>query len=199
MSRPTVRRLALLVVAVLALAACGSDDSAEESSSADLATLDGSTASSDADQADATEPPTEEEAALAFAACMRDQGIDFPDPRIDGEGQLDIDPQDLQGIGEQPGIQEAFQTCQSEVEGATFALGDVDQTELTDQAVAVAQCLRDRGYDAEDPSIGPPGAGGGGGGFSQIFGPDVDLQDPDVQTDVQACADEAGLTIGGDQ
>lgn len=47
---------------------------------------------------------------LEYAACMREQGIDMPDPTFDGEGgggpfQMDIDPDD-------PAFQKAHEACE---------------------------------------------------------------------------------------
>jgi hypothetical protein len=66
------------------------------------------------------DPAKEEEMkqqALAFAQCMRDHGIDMPDPEIntDGKGGVMV-KQGGAGIDpESPGFQEASQTCQKQV------------------------------------------------------------------------------------
>jgi hypothetical protein len=55
-----------------------------------------------------------EESAMAFAQCMRDHGVDWPDPDVDGGGMQmgggpggDIDMSDA-------AVQSALQTCQDE-------------------------------------------------------------------------------------
>mgnify|MGYP000644548961 CR=1 FL=1 len=67
------RVAALIAVIALSLAACGGgEDTADVASIEDTA---------DASSTDTTEALTDEEALIEFAACMRDQGMDFPDPR----------------------------------------------------------------------------------------------------------------------
>jgi hypothetical protein len=67
------------------------------------------------------EAPSEEqqaemrERALAFAECMRDQGVDFPDPQFSEGGGMrlggpGIDPED-------PDFQEAQEACRDEMPG----------------------------------------------------------------------------------
>jgi len=93
------RPLSLAAVAGLTLAAagCGGGDA---SSSDDVASLGTDTASSDAtdESTRGSEPPKDpEEAMLAFTECMRDQGVDMPDPAPPGQGggravEIKVDP-----------------------------------------------------------------------------------------------------------
>ena len=54
-----------------------------------------------------------QDAALAFAQCMRDRGHDVPDPQFDGDGRVqfgqrpDMDPDD-------PEVEADAQACQEE-------------------------------------------------------------------------------------
>jgi hypothetical protein len=65
--------------------------------------------------------------------------------------------------------------------------------EQQDQALAFAQCMRDRGYDWPDPTFED------GGRMTQSLGDDIDTSDPDFQTDQQECAQDSGMDgfIGG--
>lgn len=54
-----------------------------------------------------------QERMLEYAACMREQGIDMPDPSFDGEGgpfRVELDPDD-------PAFQRAHQACGEELGG----------------------------------------------------------------------------------
>ena len=72
---------------------------------------------------------------------------------------------------------------------------DEDQTELQDQSLVLAQCLRDLGHDVADPSLDD-----GPGGLGAMFGA-LDREDPSVQADLEACQAEAfgedGAPFGG--
>src|SRR5262245_35791076 len=75
------------VMAVALLSACGGDDG---DPSAEVASLGTETpASAEASAAPESSIPTDpEEAQLAFAQCMREHGIDMPDPGQSGGGML---------------------------------------------------------------------------------------------------------------
>jgi predicted small secreted protein len=56
------------------------------------------------------------EDALAFAECMREHGVDMPDPRFDGEGHVQMRIVGRPGSGpspESPAFQKAQEACQS--------------------------------------------------------------------------------------
>lgn len=58
------------------------------------------------------------EDALAFAECMREHGVDMPDPQFDGEGhvQMRIGGRSSSGPSpESPAFQKAQETCQSKL------------------------------------------------------------------------------------
>ncbi len=138
--------LALVAATGLLAVACGSD-------SADVATLgdgDGSKG------AGATAAPTtvldDEAAVMAFTQCMRDQGIEYMDPVMDSEGNV-----------QKPGLAEGFtitreklkapyQECSKHLEGVTFGQEREDVSDLVDQKIALTDCLRDKGFDLDDPT-----------------------------------------------
>ena len=53
---------------------------------------------------------------LLFARCMREHGIDFPDPREDGNGLLLFGPDDSEDITD-PDFRAAEEQCRREVPG----------------------------------------------------------------------------------
>ena len=93
------RRITALVLLLgLAAAACGSD-----SSSDGLASLSGSDANSDA-APDSDDGSTDaaldgEESILAFTECLREEGLDIPDPEFDEGGNLRL--RSLFGAGDE--------------------------------------------------------------------------------------------------
>lgn len=149
------------LVALLALAACGGD-SASGSKVASLGTT-----PSNGSTADTVAPADTQEALLAFAACMRENGVDMDDPTFDADGNVTSG-----GIGPDSGIdmrsdaaRTAMDACGSLVQDVQFGGGpgggldrDAIQTAMND----FTACLRDEGLDVDDVTMGGPGDGGGG-------------------------------------
>ncbi|MCP2637197.1 hypothetical protein K0817_011570 [Microbacterium sp. HD4P20] len=89
---------------------------------------------------------TDEEFQLAFAECMREQGIDMPDPGSDG-AHIEA------GSGD--GFTEAAEVCLDELgappSGSGGARPSDEQHEIF---LEMAQCFRDNGLDVPDPAPG---------------------------------------------
>ncbi len=184
----------LLLPAVLALVAtaCGGSAGADDG----VASLD-DTAALDAAPVTSAPAVSQEEALLAFTACLREQGIDVPDPTMDADGNLQLArPNTAPG---DPGFdRETFraarEACAEHLEDVTLGFRGEDRTEIEDQLLEFAACMRDNGYDMPDPDFSAaPGQGGGGGPFGQI-----DREDPAFQAAQAACADVLpGIGRGG--
>jgi hypothetical protein len=163
---------AFVVPTGLIAAGCGGD-----SDSSGVAAVDDSASSTGTTGSTGTSTTVDsEQALLNFASCMRKEGVDFPDPQRDSEGNLRFQPGQL-GDVDQSALQSAQEACQDELDGAQGALG-LDQTELNDQFLEFARCMRENGVDVPDPEPGQaPGAGGA----------QIDQNDPDVQAALEAC------------
>lgn len=179
---------ALLAFGLLAAACSGSDS---DSGVASLETQTDATQDLEPTSDDATvdQPVSDEEAILAFAACLRDQGLDVEDPTVDANGNLRPPrPRDI-GEGDREMMRSAMDACSEHLENVAFGLDGADQTERQDQLLEYAACMRDNGFDMPDPdfsSTGTPGEGGGG-----PFGA-IDRDDPAFETAQEACADIFG-------
>ena len=181
--------IAMLVAFGLIATACSGTDS--DSGVASLET----TAETAQDQAQAPkdgaveEPASDEEAILAFAACLRDEGVDVEDPTVDDDGNLRPPrPRDVDE-GDREMIRTAMEACSEYLENVAFGLDGADQTERQDQLLEYAACMRENGYDMPDPDFsaaGVPGQGGGG-----PFGA-LDRDNPSFQTAQAACAEIFG-------
>jgi hypothetical protein len=135
------------VIAILVIAACGSDSEAVPS----LTSLeDGPAAEPTADAADAT--LDNEARMMAFAQCLRDQGIDVRDPVVDADGNVQMPELAGDVKWDKEGSKAAWEACAEHLEGLTFEKERVDMSEYLDQALALATCLRDKGYDVDDPT-----------------------------------------------
>lgn len=119
--------LLLPVMAVLALGACTSG---------------GDTASPTATTAD---PDTQ---ALKFTRCMREHGVDMPDPEPGGGIRIRVDK------GQEAKVEAAQKACREfDPMGDGGRRGDPQNA---DHQLRMARCLREQGIDAPDPEPGEP-------------------------------------------
>lgn len=84
---------------------------------------------------------------LAFAKCVRDNGVPVPDP--DPDGKIDMDAAEQQ-VGRAK-LEEALRACQSVAGSGTGQRQE--STEALDQMVAYAKCMREHGVDMPDPIV----------------------------------------------
>jgi hypothetical protein len=175
---------ALVAVLALAAAACGGSADADDG----VATLDDTTQLDGAGATTAAPEVSREEALLAFTACLRDAGVDIDDPTVDADGNLRIarpnDPESESDL-DREAFRAAREGCQQHLEGVTLGFRDGDRTEIEDQLLEFAACIRDNGYDMPDPDFGDSGTPGQGGG---PFGA-IDRDDPAFQAAAEACED----------
>jgi hypothetical protein len=138
-----------------------------------------------------------EDAGLNFAKCMREHGVDMPDPQPGGGGQ----GFNLQFQGGDPRTDDDFQKAQ---EACGHFLRDAipegdrpDPSEMRDKLHKMTECLRDKGYDVPEPVIVGPGESPP----DKPQQPSQELQnlmdDPDFQQAQEDCSKEAGLPEGG--
>lgn len=215
------RTLSLLAALGLVLGACSSGDT--DAAADGVATLEADETSAVGDGAEAStlddegEELSSEEIALAFSACMRDEGLDFPDVGIDAEGRIEL----RDGFAEIDRGSEDFQTamgvCQPLIADAGFGGGDRagvgDNVEIQDALVEFSDCIRSEGFDVGDITLGGQNAGGqnaddgdadaaagggrGGGQRQEGFGDPserlaqqlgLDLEDADVAAAIDTCS-----------
>jgi hypothetical protein len=183
--------MVLLAALSLALAACSSGSSGDS-----VATLD-EPIEQDAVQDTQSVDADDEEALLAFAACMRENGVeDFEDPIINEDGFVEfsiVEESSEGGPGafdesQRETIEAAFRTCEENLEGVAFGPGgtDFNFTELEDTFVEFSACMRDNGVEIDDPDFSAALGDDSGGGFIDLFG-DIDFGDPDVQAAMEEC------------
>lgn len=149
---------AALLVLALAGAACGSSPS----ESADgIATAGGSSSKKASTKQGSTDP---QQAALDYAECMREHGIDMPDPEFsgDGKGMVVIGPtagsaggRGTVGAAPAPpdGFEEAHEACRHYMDGLVQDGQAQMDPEAQDRALKFAQCMREHGVDMPDPDL----------------------------------------------
>lgn len=97
------------------------------------------------------EPLTDEEMLMAFTQCMRDEGIELVDASVDAEGNVQR-PTIAEGAqASREDFEEAMEVCSKHLEGLTRSRERQDVSEQVDKLVELATCLREKGYDVEDP------------------------------------------------
>jgi hypothetical protein len=142
------QRLAYAVIPIallLALSGCGGGDGGDGDGVASLGGTPTAAASSGA-----AAPADEGDRALKFAQCMREQGIDMPDPEIDG-GRIS------QRINAGPGddVEAAQEKCKDYAPSG--GPGGKPDPESLERMLAHAKCMRDNGVEAfpdPDPDKG---------------------------------------------
>ncbi|WP_144057242.1 hypothetical protein [Micromonospora lupini] len=129
--------LAIPVLLALALAACGGggDDGSG------VATAGGTKAGATASGT----PVSDSDRQLAFARCMRENGVDMPDPEPGGRPNFRFGP-DV----DQQKVQAAMEKCQDKLPNG--GQGPQLNPEQAEQMRALAKCMRENGVpDFPDP------------------------------------------------
>jgi hypothetical protein len=148
-----------------------------------------------------------EDAGLAFARCMREHGVDMPDPDASGGGgmvtfggtsasgtKIDVDMQKFQ---------DADKACRDLLgDAGPQKMSPKQQQEAQDQALGFSRCMREHGVNMPDPTFG-----GQGQVTMRIDGASgIDPSDPKFEAAQQACGSAfgpagakagAGLSVNG--
>ena len=109
------------------------------------------------DEATSDEPQGMEDALLEYAQCMRDHGVDYPDPDVSGGGPINVQ---LGGDPNDPAMRDADEACHSIMDEATSSFAPLDPEEaarMQEQMLDFAQCMRDHGIDFPDPELSDNG------------------------------------------
>jgi len=125
---------AVLLVSALALVACGAESGAGNGTG---------TEASDRDK-------ELREAGLKFAQCMREHGVDMPDPQP-GQRGLRISPPE--GVSPQK-MGAADEACHKYLEAVKPPeLSEEKKKEFQEAALAHSRCMREHGIDFPDPTF----------------------------------------------
>jgi hypothetical protein len=137
-----------------------------------------------------------EDAGLEFAKCMREHGVDMPDPQP-AEGGQGFDLQFQGDPRTDDNFQEAREACGDILQDAIPEGERPDPAEMRDKLHEMTECLRDKGYDVPEPQVFGPGDSPP----DNPPGPSKELQDlmgdPDFQQAQEDCGKQAGLPGGG--
>jgi hypothetical protein len=131
----------LAAVALLVLSACGGAAAGGE-----VASAGGDATTADPAETDDTAPLDEDEQALVFAECMRDNGIDMPDPGPGQQGLVDAF-QAVAGNYDQATQEQALTACADLIPQYQNQQHDPSDD---DWILALTECLREQGLDVSD-------------------------------------------------
>jgi hypothetical protein len=127
-------------VALLALSACGGTASGGE-----VASAGGEEKPADPAEAEDTARVDENEQALVFAECVRDNGVDMPDPGPGQQGLVDAF-QSVAGNYDRATLEQALTACEDLIPQYAGQQHPTDD----DWILALAECLREQGLDVSD-------------------------------------------------
>lgn len=130
------RPVLILATAALVAASCGGGDGD------DVASL---TTSDAAQESTTTAPFDQEQALIDFSQCMRDQGVDFPDPIVDANGYPRFEMEDPESLDREV-LFEAGENCRYLIEQVVLSLPDFDSAEFNDTFLEYAACMRNHGF-----------------------------------------------------
>lgn len=173
--------VAVLAVVALLVAGCGSN-----SDSSGVASAGGS------GKASATTAPkaNQEQQALKFTQCLREQGINMADPTVDAKGNVRLRPPMGSDEPSRAEMQKARDACQQYLQGLQQDFMGQDQTQFRDSLLKYAQCMRKNGYDLPDPNFSNQGSGG-------PFGGAIDQNDPAFKKADAVCRSNLPGLFGG--
>lgn len=157
MRRMRAFRLSLAAVAatvILGSTACGGGSHAK------VASLDKGSSSSSSSSSGASKQDFRD-ALLDFSKCMREHGVDMPDPTFqddgNGGGAIGVVAGDPSKADPDSATFKAAQTaCQPIMDAAEKNFtppSPEEQAKMRDQALKFAQCMRDKGFDMPDPTF----------------------------------------------
>ena len=130
---------------------------------------------------------TFEEGVLDFAQCMREEGINFPDPTFDIDGNPQFDNVDVENEDE---FEEAFTNCEDILRNALPEQFDLDpevEAALVDASLEFSQCMREEGIsNFPDPTPGEFG-------FFAFRDAEIEWTSDDVQEAFEICQPENPL------
>ena len=184
---------------VLAVSGCSGGSGAK------VATLGGGTDSSSSSSSASQQ--SFEDALVEYTKCMREHGVDMPDPQFtsngDGEGKGGFAVMGGPATGSDGAMADpngaafkaADEACKPILDAVTKDMPKPSPEEMAkqrDQALAFAKCMREHGVDMPDPTFDDNGgisiaAPSGGADPKAMTGPDQAFQDA-----AKACQTEGG-------
>ena len=173
---------AVVVLAAFVLAGCGGSAGADR---------DVASGGSGKSTASTVKKKDRQQAALDFARCMREHGVDMPDPQVGEDGLVKLGPGDGATPGQAMEIdKEADKACRHLLgEGLQDGPRGKPDPKEQERALKFARCMREHGANVPDPKFE-------GGGTAFEIGEGFDPSSPSFREAQEACKQYFGP--GGD-
>jgi len=160
-----MKQVMIAAAALLALAACGSTGGTGREV-ASMSTADvNDTTSNTGDATGTTAPADPAEGALKFAKCMREHGVDMPDPVVQDDGNggggvaIQVGGPDAAPVDKDT-MDAANKECQHFLAESAKNFdppSPEEQEKMKEQALEFAKCMREHGIDMPDPQFSEDG------------------------------------------
>jgi hypothetical protein len=178
LKRPGASIVLIVAVAALLATVAGCGGGSSEPEVADLPAQAETDASATGTAPSGARDP--QDILVDFTRCLREQGVDVPDPDFNASPEEARKRLEEAGIDlDDPRVQKAFQTCQPLLLGILQSLTPEQVQAFRDAIVDYARCMREHGVDLPDPDFS--------GGLN-IFGDAVDPTDPAFQAANEECS-----------
>lgn len=124
------------------------------------------------------------EARLEWAECMREHGVDVPDPSPGGQVTARAG---RRAFVDDPDFEQAQKACESKMQGVEPPAG-LDPEHVQERVLALTKCLREAGFDVPDPQFGS-----GGRALVRIAPEGVDVESEAFQDAMRTCQKKSGM------
>ena len=125
-----------------------------------------------------------DDAMLAMARCLREQGMDVDDPRPGQPMRVEADR------ASDAKSRKAMEACQKELADVLPEPSAEDRERMRERGLEFARCMRENGVDMPDPTPG-------GDGLFRIGGDGIDPQSETFKKAQKACGDIMRGTLRG--
>ena len=130
-------RILIPITAALLLGACGADDNSGAGGADREAKM--------------------REATLQFARCMRENGVNMPDPKVDEDGGIQIGGPNV-GHPDPDKMMAAQEACQKHLDSIRPPKpSEEEMAKIREESLAHARCMREHGLDFPDPEFSEDG------------------------------------------
>jgi hypothetical protein len=149
--------LTVILLLALVAGACSNDSKSQQ-----VASLETEPAGAEEqNETSTTDPATDVETGmLAFTQCLRDQGIDVEDPKVNPDGSLQFPEIEITGEVDEEDpdamirdFEDRIAPCEQHLEGVVMNAAPGGTAAIEDTLLEYAACMRDNGIDMPDPDL----------------------------------------------
>jgi hypothetical protein len=129
----------------------------------------------------ANEELDDEALMMKFAECLRNEGMQITDPKVDTDGNIQM-PELVEGAtATKEEWIEAYEVCGEIIENITFAEKEVDRSAQLEEYLEIAACMSEAGFDVGEPTAETLES------WMENLKTSIDWDDPDAQEVIDTC------------